>query len=265
MSDLTAISHWECCNCGRTWDHEPEEVETLFCRSNGGKACAEYAYTWASRVQDLERRLKSAHEYATLIVKQRNDAQEQLATERARAEAAEAELAAERARNQPLRARIKALQDQHDQDTKRLEKDLARYRAIWAEADKRLGEDKDGYWWHPSEFQKAVYGILQERAEAAEGREARLRGSTEAIEAWAVHVISIVRDGRVPSPDVVTDGEAIIDLLRAALAGTPETRTHEDGCILGADHSLDCQTVSDFAVCTKHADCRRAGTPEGEQ
>ena len=60
------------------------------------------------------------------------------------------------------------------------------------------------------------------RAEAAEGREARLRGPADAIEAWAAHVIGIVRDGRVPSADAVADGEAIIGLLRAALAGTPD-------------------------------------------
>lgn len=52
---ISAISHWECCNCGRTWDHTPESVETLFCRSGNG-ACAETAVTWQSRALEAERR-----------------------------------------------------------------------------------------------------------------------------------------------------------------------------------------------------------------
>lgn len=82
--------------------------------------------------------------------------------------AAEAALAAERERNQPLRDRIKALQDQHDQDTRALKKSLGRYQTIWEEAERRLVENRDGCRWHPSEYQKAVYGILEARAEQAE-------------------------------------------------------------------------------------------------
>lgn len=46
----------------------------------------------------------------------------------------EDELRAERARNAPLRARIKALQDQHDKDTAALKRDLVYLRILMTEA-----------------------------------------------------------------------------------------------------------------------------------
>lgn len=67
------VSHWECGNCGREWDHAPVPVETLFCRSGGGQACAEYAVTWESRAKLAEARLRSQAEVEK-VMSQRNTA-----------------------------------------------------------------------------------------------------------------------------------------------------------------------------------------------
>lgn len=64
----------------------------------------------------------------------------------------------------------------------------------------------------------------------AQEREARLREALEPLEAWATHILGIVKDRRIPSSDGISDGEAIIALARAALSSTqPTTKAASDG------------------------------------
>jgi hypothetical protein len=66
---------------------------------------------------------------------------------------------------------------------------------------------------------------LLDRLAASEQEAARLRAVldwTEALEAWASNALGIVKDQRIPSADVIADGEAILAGVREALGPVKE-------------------------------------------
>jgi hypothetical protein len=84
------------------------------------------------------------------------------------------------------------------------------------------GEDAD------AEFIAAARSdvpFLLDRLAASEQEAARLRAVldwTEALEAWASNALGIVKDQRIPSADVIADGEAILAGVREALGPVKE-------------------------------------------
>lgn len=60
---------------------------------------------------------------------------------------------------------------------------------------------------------------LQMVRDAAERERVELRGWLAALEAWASNVIAISEDRRIPSADVLVDGQAITAEARKIIAG----------------------------------------------
>lgn len=152
---------------------------------NNPKRCYEWAYG----------RIEGAHRIALDAALERNKQTE-------RAMKAEAEV-------ERLRARTHELQERHDKDTAQLRRDLARYRDLWGRAGEALNEHGPGYLVAPSATQRAVWGIMVDRAEQAEAEVERLLAALRKARGFA----SIV-DDKIMGPLPDDTRWAIKDLAR---------------------------------------------------